>query len=290
MALFRDPDEGRFEQDLVSFVLGTVGGLAAGILISRSLPTDSRFGDNLRTRARSVARRLRPARLQRLAVDQEELDQLEDRVLSAFLGDPLLSERGVDIGAISHGIIELSGSVWTEDEAERAVALANGIPGVRTVVNRMEVEDASHRARFRRPLDEDELESTFVHQGTRSGMGRRRQGASTDPDRRDDSQPQREDALAAADRDQWSSEDLAHTASRLTERPGTQAADSTRYSEDELDNQDPHGKHAKRTLDSPPEELNSSARVGEGMKPGVELSLEKSEISIDEAPPRDREG
>lgn len=290
MRVFRDPDEGKFQQDLASFALGALGGLAAGVLISRATPREAGFGDRLRTGARTVARRLRPARLRRLAVDQEELDRLEDRVLKAFLDDSILSERGVDIGAISHGIIELSGSVGTEDEAERAVALANRIPGVRTVVNRLEVEDLIRRAAFRRPLEGSTGEGTFTHQEARvGGMGRRRQGSSTDPDRKDDSQHHREDALAAADREQWSDEGYAHTASVVSERPDVPRADRTRYSEDELDNQEPHGKHAKRTLDHPPQDLNSSARVGEGLKPGTELQLERSELSIEDAPPRDNE-
>lgn len=276
MRVFRESDEGHWEKDLMTFTLGTFGGLALGVLVSRALPRDIGIPEELKERARSVARRLRPARLRRLAVDQAELDRLEGRVLDAFLADSVLSERGVDIGAISHGIIEISGAVWSEEEAERAVALANGIPGVRTVVNRMEIEDLGRQRGFRRPLDEDELEGTFVHQEARvGGMGRRRQGRETDPDRPDDSQYRREDALAAADRNQWSDEDFAPRASRTNERPEAQRAGGPRFDEDELDNQDPHGKHAERTLDSPPEELNSSARVGRGLEPGTELRLER---------------
>ncbi|HUE97525.1 MAG TPA: BON domain-containing protein [Longimicrobiaceae bacterium] len=291
MRVFRDPDEGRFEQDLASFAIGTLGGLAAGVLISRLMPRAPDFRDELRTRARSIVRRLRPARLHRLAIDQEELDHLEDTVLHAFLHDEILSERGVDIGAISHGIIEVSGSVWSEEEAERAVALANRTPGVRTVVNRIEVDDVARRAPLRRPLDEDQLEGTFTrYEGRTGGMGRRRQGSGTEPDRMDDSQRQRENALAAADRDQWSDEGFTRTTPPRDERPDVQDAGGSRYSEDELDNQDPHGKHAERTLDEPPQALNTQARVGEGMKPGTELRIERSELSIDETPPRDREG
>ncbi|MEX0912065.1 MAG: BON domain-containing protein, partial [Gemmatimonadota bacterium] len=210
MRPFRDSQEERWTQDSLSFTLGAVGGLAIGVLISRALPPPREFRDQIRDRARSVARRLRPARLRRYAVEQEELDQLEDVVLRAFLDDPVLSERGVDIGAISHGIIELSGSVWTDDEADMAVALANRIPGVRTVVNRLDVESFAQRASAR-GRSEGEWDATFVHQEARTGgMGRRRQGLQTDPDRTDDSQHQRERALAAADRDQYADEDFAH--------------------------------------------------------------------------------
>ena len=52
------------------------------------------------------------------------------------------------------------------------------------------------------------------------------------------------------------------------------------FDEDELDNQDPHGKHAAYTLDEPPQELNSAARVGEGMKPAERLALEQSDVPL----------
>src|SRR5687768_7440924 len=134
MRVFRDPDEGRWEKDALSFAAGALGGLALGLLVSRLLPRHAALGGELRERARTVARRLRPARLRRLAVEQGELDTQEDAVLAAFLEDPILSDRGVDIGAISLGIIELSGSVWTEEESQRAVSVASRTPGIRTVV------------------------------------------------------------------------------------------------------------------------------------------------------------
>jgi hypothetical protein len=44
---------------------------------------------------------------------------LEERVLEAFNNDPILAERAIDIGAMSAGIIELSGWVDSDDEACR---------------------------------------------------------------------------------------------------------------------------------------------------------------------------
>ncbi|MEX2583766.1 MAG: BON domain-containing protein [Gemmatimonadota bacterium] len=289
MRVFRDSDEGQWEQDVMSFALGAAGGLALGVLLSRAVARPRMIGGELRDRARSVARRLRPARLRRLAEDQELLDQLEDTVLGAFLADEILTERGVDIGAISHGVIELSGSVWSETEAHRAVNLANRIPGVRTVLNRLDIESpTSGDSRWR--LETERHGETFVHQESRTGgMGRRRQSFETDPDRPDDSQIRREDALAAADRSQFEEEGYAHETSRNTERPEVQST-RTRFDEDELDNQDPHGKHAKVTLDSPQEALNSDARVGDGMKPGTRRRIEEADLSIEERPPRDSEG
>jgi hypothetical protein len=112
-------------------------------------------------------------------------------------------------------------------------------------------------------------------------MGRRRQGRETDPDQTDDSQHRSERALEGADRDQWSNEEFAHTSSKETERPGeTREPWRANFDEDELDNQDPHGKHADLTLDAPPQALNPDVRVGTGLKPGEELALEKADVPV----------
>ncbi|MGH7486025.1 MAG: BON domain-containing protein, partial [bacterium] len=59
-------------------------------------------------------------------------EELEERVLEAFRNDPILSERAVDIGAVEDGIIELTGSVNSEEEARQAIVVARGVPGVET--------------------------------------------------------------------------------------------------------------------------------------------------------------
>lgn len=278
---FRDREVPLNAPHPVSFTMGAAGGLAIGILISRALARPRTLSDKLRERAGTVSRRLRPARLHRLSFEQEELDQLEDTVLRRFLDDEILSERAVDIGAISAGIIELSGFVRTEAEADRAMQLANATQGVRTVVNRLELGEV-HAARSAGPTDQ-EIDGTFGHLSSRAGgMGRRRQGMETDPDRRDDSQARREDALAAADRDQFVDEGLTPRASVMNAAPEVHPLPEVHFREDELDNQDPHDQHAPLTLDSPPEELNSDARVGEGMKPGIRRQLEDAD--------RNREG
>src|SRR5438105_482321 len=53
---------------------------------------------------------------------------LEDRVLEAFRNDPILSERAIDIGSISDGVIELAGWVEDEGESQHAVTIARGVP------------------------------------------------------------------------------------------------------------------------------------------------------------------
>jgi hypothetical protein len=287
MRVFREPEEGFWEGNAANFTIGAVAGLALGVLLSRSLPKSRSGESGLRERAGTAVRRLRPARLHRLAGEQEELDTLEDATLHGFLGDDVLRERAIDIGAISPGIIELSGTVTTEAEAQRAVALANGIQGVRTVVNRMEVKPEVLPA-LRPRIEFDESGSTFGHQESRvGGMGRRRQGVETDPDRPDDSQKRREEALAAADRQQWRDEGYTGETGLAGSRPEVQRADGSRFREDELDNQDPHGKRAEVTLDSQPQELNTGSRVGETPDPGIQREMRDAEVGFDESSPRD---
>jgi hypothetical protein len=283
MRVFQEPesDNGR---NALTFALGAVGGLAIGMLLSRRAAPErlNRLGSGLRDRARTVARRLRPARLRRMAVEQEELTGLEDRVLDAFLSDSVLSERGVDVGAISHGIIELSGSVWTQEEADHAVHLANSIDGVRTVVNRLDVESEA-RYRERTGLEDADAEDEDDFEGSEwtgriVGMNRRRQGRQTEKRPKDDAQPQAEKALRDADHGQFEDEDLAYDQPRVGRRPDAGDPWQVNFDEDELDNQDPHGKHAAYTLDEPPQELNSAARVGQGLKPGEELAMEQADV------------
>ena len=277
MRLFHEP-EPDYGREALTFALGAAGGLALGLLLVRTLPANRRpaqLGRDLRDRARAVAGRLRPARLRRMGAERRDLTHLEDRVLEAFFADPVLSERGIDVGAISPGIIELSGSVWTEEEADRAVRSASGVQGVRTVVNRMEIEDESRQLRAARLRVEDGGSTGSLQHGTSrvGGMGTRRQGRDTDPDRPDDSRDIGMGALDRADRDQRADEGFASAPRRAAEEPWRQ-----RFDEDEVAPQDPHGKHASRTLDTPAERRNAEARVGEGMKPGEHLALEKSDV------------
>lgn len=280
----------------LAYTLGALGGLVLGGLLLRGF--EGALG-------REVVNRLRrgkddgggapaqaPGRLRRELEDQDELLLLEDAVLDAFLDDRVLRDRGIDVGAISLGIIELSGTVFNRDEAHHAVAVAQGVEGVQTVVNRMEIED--ERARMH-PQDTDDrgFDMSTEWTGNQSGMGRRRQGRETDPSRPDDSHYQREEALEQADRAQFADE--GHYGwPRVGERDEVQSANRTNFSEDELDNQSPYGKHAVpqgNQDDGPPQALNSQARVGEGLKPGVELNLEAADLPLKphQDPSRDNE-
>ncbi|HEX2094219.1 MAG TPA: BON domain-containing protein [Longimicrobiaceae bacterium] len=300
---FRERHESDAGTEALSFLLGAAGGFAIGMLLSGRMQPAARTAsagagrvralggnlraraDTLRERARTVASRLRPARLRRPAVERTELSELEDAVLDAFLADEVLSERGIDVGAISRGIIELSGSVYTEEEADRAVSVARRVPGVETVVNRMEVESQMRRtSRTRDRGDEDQPRAPGGAEwtGLQSGMGRRRQGRETDPPRSDDAQHIREVSLEITDRSEF--EQLGYAARpRNAERPEDSRGNGPEgYSEDELDNQEPVGPHTYGGIPREPTgpDLNPGSRVGEGLKPGTELRLERADVPV----------
>jgi hypothetical protein len=129
----------------------------------------------------------------------EEVDAdaplLEERVLEAFNNDPILAERAVDIGAMGTGIIELAGWVESDEEAEHAMTLARGVPGVTTVVNRLMVDDEEQlladNARRREEGDPALTDSGW--EGQQIGTGKRRQGSSDEADRHADPKPVLED-------------------------------------------------------------------------------------------------
>lgn len=270
------------------YALGTLGGLAIGALVLRGLGLREgvRAEGHAETEPPPEPRRQPPAQFRPVGVrraprDQEALSALEDAVLDAFLDDERLRECGIDVGAISRGIVELSGSVWTRDQAHRAVLVAQGVEGVETVVNRMEIEDERERLHPRDDSDEG-IEMSGEWTGHQSGMGSRRQGDQTDPDRRDDSHVMREDSLEQADRSQFADEGL-HSQPRVSDPHDGPAPNPTNFREDELDNQSPYGKHAVpqgSPDDGPPQAMNATSRVGEGLKPGTELALEAADVPV----------
>lgn len=261
------------------YVLGAVGGVALGLLLHRGFEALAGRGAAERIRgAAGFPERFRPARLRRQPEDHRALLELEDAVLDALLADEVLSERGIDVGAVSPGVVELSGAVWSRTEVRRALAMAQGVAGVRSVINRMDIEDQPPRTRGTRNDSYREGEMSGAEwTGHGSGMGSRRQGRDTDPDRRDDSHWQRERALEAADRAQM--EDEGYGANpRLSSTGGDDDVNRTRYADDELDNQRPSGQRASAL--EQPQALNSLSRVGDAPKPGIELALEAADLPV----------
>ena len=120
---------------------------------------------------------------------------LEERVLEAFNNDPILAERAVDIGAMGTGVIELAGWVDSDDEAEHAMTIARGVPGVETVVNRLMVDDEEQQIgdTIRRRQEGDPALTEARWEGQQVGIGKRRQGSSSEMDRHADPKPELED-------------------------------------------------------------------------------------------------
>jgi len=124
----------------------------------------------------------------------EDDEALEERVLEAFRNDPTLSERAIDIGAIGDGIIELTGWVHEADEATHAVTITRGVPGVETVVNRLDVRLAGSEDTMDEIDDDPNAPLPGGRwEGQQVGTGRRRQGNSSEPDRHADPKPDLED-------------------------------------------------------------------------------------------------
>jgi hypothetical protein len=186
---------------VTSALVGALAGFAVGVLVS------TRVGGWPGLRARLRALGEGPAEATRHGAevgeyyDEDEFDtevdeieegerdeELEDRVLEAFRNDPILCERAIDIGSLGPGIIELAGWVESDEEAQHAVTLAGGVPGVETVVNRITIgareEQLDETAR--RVEDGDPALTEARWEGMRVGTGRRRQGTSSEPDRHAD--------------------------------------------------------------------------------------------------------
>ncbi len=273
-------DEGDEGENALVFALGAATGFALSLWVVGRAAREMEAGGvrgRLRDGALSLTDRLRPGRLRREYSDQRELTRLEDAVLDAFLRDAVLAERPIDVGAISRGIIELSGSVDTLAEAQLAVHTAERVPNVETVVNRLEIENDVAR----RPARVNQGTGGAMSaewSGNVSGMGRKRQG-NEEPDQRDDSQHIRETSIEHSDRREFEEEDLAHSHPIMGSRPSPHPENPTNFSEDELDNQSPYGKHAVPQPEQP-QELNSMGRVGEGLKPGIELRLEQADVPV----------
>lgn len=198
MARLRYRDEESRSGTLVSVVVGALAGFAVGVLVVQRMGGISGVRNRLRRRVGSDLEAGSYAGhgaevgdyydADDEIVDDERDAELEDRVLEAFRNDPTMSQRGIDIGSVGPGIIELAGWVETDEEAEYAVTLARGVPGVDTVVNRLgigEEEEALADAARRRAAGDPAL--TEAHwEGMHVGTGRRRQGNSSEADRHAD--------------------------------------------------------------------------------------------------------
>ena len=195
---YRD-DESSSTSTVLGVVVGAVAGFAVGMFVAQRVGGFTGLTSKLRRRGAGSSRDDTSRRGYAGAADEDEFEDieedelesedvdesLEERVLEAFRNDPILSERAIDIGSISEGVIELAGWVENETESEHAVTIARGVPGVDTVVNRIALGDEERRfdEAARRVRDGDPSLTEAHWEGRQVGMGRRRQGTSDEPDR-----------------------------------------------------------------------------------------------------------
>jgi hypothetical protein len=190
MSPLRYRDDDTTSSGLLYLAAGAVLGLAAGLVVA------DRFGgfSSLTAKLRDRVGRLRDYNDDESDSEVDEDDEvLEERVLEAFRNDPILSERAIDIGAIGDGIIELTGWVHEADEATHAVTITRGVPGVETVVNRLDVRVAGSEGADEIDDDPSAPIPGGRWEGQQVGTGRRRQGTSAEPDRHSDPKPGLED-------------------------------------------------------------------------------------------------
>ena len=64
---------------------------------------------------------------------------IQERVYDALNTDPMYYFRHVDV-RVQHGVVTLSGYVWSVPSLYRAEKIASGTPGVTRVIDRMELE------------------------------------------------------------------------------------------------------------------------------------------------------
>jgi hypothetical protein len=199
---FQDEDESSVSGTVTSVLLGAVAGYAVGMLVAQRVGGFSGL-TNLAKRVRRRGETADSAGGPVVADDFSEYEddfeddelmesaegsELEERVLEAFRNDPILRERAIDIGGIGEATIELAGWVMSEEEAEHAVVIARGVPGVSTVLNRIVVGDEEERIEdhTRRFAEGDDALTEARWEGRTVGTGRRRQGTSDEPDRHAD--------------------------------------------------------------------------------------------------------
>lgn len=202
MSPFRYQDEESTATGALYIALGALAGFAAGVVVAQHYGGVAGLTDRIREK------------LGRSQVDDatdesdeyessydddherplEPTEELEERVLEAFRNDPILSERAIDIGALDDGIVELTGWVNASDEAEQAVVITRGVPGVDTVVNRLAIRTEEDLLEHLAEDYDEAVDGVGAQwEGHTVGTGRRRQGNSAEVDRHADPKPELEE-------------------------------------------------------------------------------------------------
>lgn len=198
MSPFRYHDEESTAASGLYIALGALAGFAAGVVVAQHYGGVSGLSDRIREKLGRAQTRDNDTGEHAFDDESEDYDddherpldpaeQLEERVLEAFRNDPILSERAIDIGALDEGIVELTGWVNAADEADQAVVVTRGVPGVDTVVNRLAIRsDEDMFDDQAEDYEEGESATEGQWEGQSVGTGRRRQGNSSEVDRHAD--------------------------------------------------------------------------------------------------------
>jgi BON domain-containing protein len=201
MSPFRYRDDDSSSRIILGAVVGAIAGFAAGMFLAQNAGTrdrdkieGERADEERQERLRGVHATATANELGDDYEDAAEFEEstyadddyegddyditLEERVLEAFRNDPILSTRAVDIGSLRTGVIELAGVVDTAQEAQHAVTIARGVPGVTTVVNRIvtgihepRYHEASHGGDRRRHSSSRDVERTVKEPPLRADRG-----------------------------------------------------------------------------------------------------------------------
>lgn len=264
MSPFRYQDEESPATGALYIALGALAGFAAGVVVAQHYGGITGLTDRIRERiGRAQVRDTDTGEHESYDESDEEYDdhdrpldpteELEERVLEAFRNDPILSERAIDIGALDEGIVELTGWVNSTDEAEQAVVITRGVPGVDTVVNRLAVRSEEDLDEAAEDYDEGDPALAEGHwEGQGIGTGRRRQGNSSEVDRHADPRVELEEK--ALGRIYLDADDEAEVKAERRERtkkpPKSGRADGSSIAPGGV----PKSDHVANPLETPPPE------------------------------------
>jgi hypothetical protein len=263
MSPFRYHDEESTATGALYIALGALAGFAAGVVVAQHYGGVSGLSDRIRERL-GRTHTADTADEEHEDYDSsdddherplEPTEELEERVLEAFRNDPILSERAIDIGALDDGIVELTGWVNAADEAEQAVVITRGVPGVDTVVNRLAVRtEEDLMDDLADDYDDAGAATAGGHwEGQNVGTGRRRQGNSSEVDRHGDPKQELEEkelerVFLSADEE---ADIRAERRQRTKKPPKTGRADGSPVAPNGV----PKSDHVANPLEARPEEM-----------------------------------
>ena len=264
MSPFRYQDEESTATGALYIALGALAGFAAGVVVAQHYGGVAGLTDRIReTLGRTQTDETTEDESDEYESSYDDdherplepTEELEERVLEAFRNDPILSERAIDIGALDDGIVELTGWVNASDEAEQAVVITRGVPGVDTVVNRLAVRTEEDLLEDLAEDYEEDSDGVGAGQweGQNVGTGRRRQGNSAEVDRHAD--PRQELEEKELDRIFLNADEEADIKAERRERakkpPKRGRADGSPVSPSGV----PKSDHVANPLEAPPPEI-----------------------------------